>query len=98
MRSHWIVAAVLAVAPAAPSFAQQQQPDMRRQAEQMTATFTERYNKQDAGAIAGMFTNDAVRVSSADGTSSTGPQAIADSFKTQFKLGFNHMDLIVDQV
>jgi lipoprotein-anchoring transpeptidase ErfK/SrfK len=98
MRSHWIVAAILAVAPAAPSFAQQQQPDMRKQAEQMTATFTERYNKQDTAAIAGMFTKDAVRVSSADSATSTGPQAIAESFKTQFKLGFNHMDLIVDQV
>jgi ketosteroid isomerase-like protein len=98
MRSHWIVAAILAVAPAASSFAQQQQPDMRKQAEQMTATFSERYNKQDVGAIAGMFRKDAVRVSSADGATSTGPQAIAESFKTQFKLGFNHIDLIVDQV
>jgi lipoprotein-anchoring transpeptidase ErfK/SrfK/ketosteroid isomerase-like protein len=98
MRLHWIVAAILAVAPAAPSFAQQPQPDMRKQAEQMTATFSERYNKQDTAAIAGMFTKDAVRVSSADGATSTGPQAIAESFKTQFKLGFNHIDLIVDQV
>jgi lipoprotein-anchoring transpeptidase ErfK/SrfK len=39
-----------------------------------------------------------VRVSSTDGAASTGPQAIAESFKTQFKLGFNHIDLIVDQV
>ena len=98
MRSHWIVAAILVVAPSAASFAQQSHPDMRKQAEQMTATFGERYNKQDAAAIASMFTKDAVRVSSGDGATSTGPQAIAESFKTQFKLGFNHIDIIVDQV
>ena len=98
MRSHWIVAAILAVFPAASSFAQQSPLDMRKQVEQMTATFSERYNKQDAAALATMFVKDAVRVSSADGAASTGPQAIAESFKTQFKLGFNHIDLIVDQV
>jgi uncharacterized protein (TIGR02246 family) len=98
MRSHWIVAAILAVFPAASSFAQQSPLDMRKQVEQMTATFSERYNKQDAAALATMFVKDAVRVSSTDGAASTGPQAIAESFKTQFKLGFNHIDLIVDQV
>jgi uncharacterized protein (TIGR02246 family) len=71
---------------------------MRKQVEQMTATFSERYNKQDAAGLATMFVKDAVRVSSTDGAASTGPQAIAESFKTQFKLGFNHIDLIVDQV
>ena len=98
MRSHWIVAAILAVFPAASSFAQQSPLDMRKQVEQMTATFSERYNKQDAAGLATMFVKDAVRVSSTDGAASTGPQAIAESFKTQFKLGFNHIDLIVDQV
>ena len=98
MRSHWIVAAILAVFPAASSFAQQSPLDMRKQVEQMTATFSERYNKQDASGLATMFVKDAVRVSSTDGAASTGPQAIAESFKTQFKLGFNHIDLIVDQV
>jgi uncharacterized protein (TIGR02246 family) len=98
MRSHWIVAAILAVIPSASSLAQQSQLDMRKQAEQMTAVFSERYNKQDAAGIATMFTKDAVHVSSTDGAASTGPQAIAESFKTQFKLGFNHIDVIVDQV
>jgi uncharacterized protein (TIGR02246 family) len=98
MRSHWIVAAILAVFPAASSFAQQSLLDMRKQVEQMTATFSERYNKQDAAGLATMFVKDAVRVSSTDGAASTGPQAIAENFKTQFKLGFNHIDLIVDQV
>jgi lipoprotein-anchoring transpeptidase ErfK/SrfK/ketosteroid isomerase-like protein len=98
MRSHWIVAAILTVFPAASSFAQQSPLDMRKQVEQMTATFSERYNKQDAAGLATMFVKDAVRVSSTDGAASTGPQAIAENFKTQFKLGFNHIDLIVDQV
>jgi hypothetical protein len=67
MRSHWIVAAILTVFPAASSFAQQSPLDMRKQVEQMTATFSERYNKQDAAGLATMFVKDAVRVSSTDG-------------------------------
>jgi uncharacterized protein (TIGR02246 family) len=64
----------------------------------VVATFTERYNKQDAAAIASMFTKDAVRVSSAATAVSAGPQAIEETFKTQFAAGFNHIDLIVNQV
>jgi hypothetical protein len=45
-----------------------------------------------------MFTKDALRVSS-DGTAvSAGPQAIEDTFKTQFKTGLAHIELVVDQV
>jgi hypothetical protein len=45
-----------------------------------------------------MFTKDALQVSS-DGTAvSAGPQAIEDSFKTQFKPGLSHIEQVVDQV
>ena len=64
----------------------------------LAATFSERYNKQDAGAIANMFTKDAVRVTSGNSAPSVGPQAIEKIFKTQFEIGFRHIDLIIDQV
>jgi uncharacterized protein (TIGR02246 family) len=98
MRSRWIMSAILAIVPAAISFAQQSHLDTRQQIEQMVATFAERYNKQDAVAIASMFTTDAVRVSSAASAVGTGPQAIEEAFKTQFTTGFSHIDITVDQV
>jgi uncharacterized protein (TIGR02246 family) len=98
MRARWIVAVILGVVPAASASAQQSHLDTRRQIEQLAATFSERYNKQDAGAIAGMFTKDAVRVTSGSSAPSIGPQAIEKAFKTQFETGFRHIDLVVDQV
>src|SRR6478672_1160943 len=64
MRSRWIVAVILGIVPAASASAQQSHLDTRRQIEQLAATFSERYNKQDASAVASMFTKDAVRVTS----------------------------------
>jgi uncharacterized protein (TIGR02246 family) len=98
MRARWIVAVILGIVPAASASAQQSHLDTRRQIEQLAATFSERYNKQDAGAIAGMFTKDAVRVTSGISAPSVGPQAIEKTFKTQFETGFRHIDLVVDQV
>src|SRR5271169_4450647 len=97
MRARWIISAILAIVPTA-SFAQQSHLDTRHQIEQMVATFSERFNKQDAAAIASMFTKDAARVASAATAISTGPQGIEEAFKTQFELGFNHIELTVDQV
>jgi uncharacterized protein (TIGR02246 family) len=77
---------------------QQSHLDMRRQIEQLAATFSERYNKQDAGAIANMFTKDAVRVTSGNSAPSVGPQAIEKIFETQFESGYRHIELVVDQV
>ncbi len=95
MRSCWIISAILAIVPAAISFAQQSHLDTRQQIEQMVVIFADRYNKQDAAAIASMFTTDAMRVGSAVGA---GPQAIEETFKTQFTTGFSHIDMTVDQV
>jgi uncharacterized protein (TIGR02246 family) len=98
MRAHWIVSAILVIIPAGAPSAQQSHLDTRYQIEQMTATFTNHYNKQGGAALASMFTKDALRVSS-DGTAvSAGPQAIEESFNTQFKTGFAHIELMVDQV
>ena len=98
MRARWILCAILTVIPLASPSAQQSHLDTRSQIEQMVATFTESYNKQDAAALAGMFTKDAVRISSAGTAVSAGPLAIEETFKSQFAAGFNHIDLIVDQV
>jgi uncharacterized protein (TIGR02246 family) len=98
MRSRWIIAVVLAIVPSASASAQQSHVDTRRQIEQLAATFSERYNKQDASAIASMFTKDAVRVTSGVSAASVGPRAIEETFKTQFKSGFRHIDLVIDQV
>ena len=98
MRALWIISAILVILPAGSPSAQQSHLDTRYQIEQMAATFTEHYNKQDAAALASMFTKDALRVSS-DGTAvSAGPQAIEESFNTQFKAGLAHIELVVDQV
>ena len=51
MYSRWIFAVILGTFPAAAVSAQQSHLDMRRQIEQLAATFSERYNKQDAGAL-----------------------------------------------
>src|SRR4029077_1217692 len=64
MHPRWIFAVILGTFPAAAASAQQSHLDMRRQIEQLAATFSERYNKQDAGALANLFTKDAVRVTS----------------------------------
>jgi uncharacterized protein (TIGR02246 family) len=98
MYSRWIFAVILGSFPAAAASAQQSHLDMRRQIEQLAATFSERYNKQDAGALANMFTKDAVRVTSGVSAPSVGRQAIERTFKTQFESGFRHIDLVVDQV
>ena len=98
MHPRWILAVILGTFPAAVASAQQSHLDLRRQIEQLAATFSERYNKQDAGAIANMFTKDAVRVTSGNSAPSVGSQAIEKIFKTQFESGFRHIDLVVDQV
>ena len=98
MRAHWIVSLTLLILPAGSPSAQQSHLDTRSQIEQMTVAFTDNYNKQDAAALASMFTKDAARVSSDGIAVSTGPQAIEESFNTQFKTGFAHIELKVDQV
>ncbi len=98
MRARWIIAAILVIPPGSSPFAQQSHLDIRYQIEQAAATFAEHYNKQEAAALASMFTKDALRVS-LDGTVvSAGPQAIQESFEEQFKTGLAHLELRVDQV
>jgi len=93
MRAPWIIAAILLIPPAGSLSAQQSHLDIRSQIEQVAATFAEHYNKQDAAALASMFTKDALRFS-VDGTVvSAGLQAIEGSFKTQFETGLTHVSI-----
>jgi lipoprotein-anchoring transpeptidase ErfK/SrfK len=64
----------------------------------MVATFTQYYDKQDTAAIATMFTKDAVQISSDISAANSGPQAIEEFFKNQFKSGFGHIDRVIEQV
>ena len=93
----FVVVLSIVYSASATATAQQSHLDTRGQIEQLAATFTDRYNKQDAGAIASMFTKDAVRVTS-DSAASVGPRSIEESLETQFKIGFRHIDLAIDQV
>jgi hypothetical protein len=98
VRARWLVSTILVILPAGAPSAQQSHLDTHYQIEQMAAIFADHYNKQDAAALASMFTKDARQVSSDGTTVSAGPQAIEDSFKTQFKPGLSHIELVVDQV
>ena len=81
MYSRWIFAVILGSFPAAAASAQQSHLDMRRQIEQLAATFSERYNKQDAGALANMFTKDAVRVNIRRQRPERGPASDREDFQ-----------------
>jgi uncharacterized protein (TIGR02246 family) len=97
MRTGLILVVVLSVVYSASATAQQSDLDTRGQIEQLAATFSEHYNKQDAAAIASMFTKDAVRVTS-ESAASVGPRSIEETLKAQFETGFRHIDLAIDQV
>src|ERR1700746_2726555 len=92
MRTGLILVVVLSVVYSASATAQQSDLDTRGQIEQLAATFSEHYNKQDAAAIASMFTKDAVRVTS-ESAASVGPRSIEETLIAQFETGFRHIDL-----
>jgi hypothetical protein len=83
MRSLWSFGVILlALVHSVSASAQQSHPDTRVQIEQLAATFSERYKKQDAAAIAGMFTKDGVRVTSGLSAASVGPRSIEEAVQT----------------
>ena len=98
MRSCWVIGAILAVVPSVSAYAQQSHLDTRQQIEQMAKRFSDYYNNQDAAAIGDMFTKDAAQVSPGVNALSTGPEAVENTLKSQFKMGFSHIELVVDQV
>jgi ketosteroid isomerase-like protein len=84
-----VALAGLAISFALPTFAQDQNtvdPEVRQQIEAVLMKFDEAYNKNDAAAIAALYTQDAVRVMSweSEGGLASGQQAIEKWFAVQF--------------
>src|SRR5436190_14580303 len=96
MRLYSVIAAILVIVSSAPTSAQESHLDDRERIEQMAKRYSEYYNNQDAAAVASLFSKDGVRVS--PGVNAEGPDAIEDTLTTEFKLGFSHVDVTVDQV
>jgi ketosteroid isomerase-like protein len=90
MRLHVLLAlAALVIGFPAPALAQGQNtvdPEVRQQIEAVLMKFDEAYNKNDAAAIAALYTQDAVRVMSweSEGGLASGQQAIEKWFAVQF--------------
>jgi hypothetical protein len=56
MRARWLISAILVILLAGSLSAQQSHLETDYQIEQMAATFADHNNKQDAAALASMFT------------------------------------------
>ena len=74
-------------------------PGVRKAVEGISAAYKEHFNKQDAVALAGLFTEDGVLIAqSPEGLVNSGTQAIVQRYKSLFKIGFTQADTKVDQV
>jgi uncharacterized protein (TIGR02246 family) len=74
-------------------------PGVRKAVEGISAAYKEHFNKQDAVALAGLFTKDGVLIAqSPEGLVNSGTQAIVQRYKSLFKSGFTKADTKVDQV
>jgi uncharacterized protein (TIGR02246 family) len=99
MRSPWTISPLAALCFAASASAQQVDQSTQQQIKELVATYAEKFNKQDAAGIAGLYTTDGVLVSSAQKAVKSGPQEIEQFYQSgAFKSGMNHVDLTVDQV
>src|SRR6476469_6935025 len=74
-------------------------PAVRKAVEGISAAYAAHFNKQDAVALAGVFTKDGVLIAqSPEGLVSSGTQAIVQRYKSLFKSGFTKAATKVDQV
>jgi ketosteroid isomerase-like protein len=85
----------LAISFALPTFAQQKEtvdPEVRQQIEAVLMKFDEAFNKNDAAAIAALFTRDAVEVLGWEtgGGAASGQQAIEKRYAINASAGFNN--------
>jgi len=94
MRLRWVLP-IVAIAFALPVSAQQVDQDVRRQIERIGAMYAEHYNKQDAPALAALYTKDGVLV--ARGVVKSGTQALVEFYERIFQSGTNHLESTVDQ-
>jgi ketosteroid isomerase-like protein len=85
------ILSIILVSLSAPAFADD--ADLKKQMDQLNASFMESFNKQDAASIASNFTADAIAVNQ------YGPHTnIAQYYEGIFKLGTLQEETTVDQV
>jgi uncharacterized protein (TIGR02246 family) len=74
-------------------------PAVRKAVEGISAAYAAHFNKQDAIALAGLFTKDGVLIAqSPEGLVNSGTPAIVQRYKSLFKSGFIKASTKVDQV
>ena len=74
-------------------------PAVRKAVEGISAAYAAHFNKQDAVALAELFTKDGVLIAqSPEGLVNSGTQAIVQRYKSLFKSGFTKASTKVDQV
>jgi hypothetical protein len=74
-------------------------PAVRKAVEGISAAYAAHFNKQDAVALAGLFTKDGVLIAqSPEGLVNSGTSAIVQRYKSLFKSGFTKASTKVDQV
>jgi uncharacterized protein (TIGR02246 family) len=104
MKIRWLTAlAAFAIGFAVPVVAQEQNtvdPEVRQQIEAVLAKYHEAYNKNDAAAIATLYTADAVEVFEKDaaGGVASGLEAIEKRYAEQFASNPSKLSLTVIQV
>jgi uncharacterized protein (TIGR02246 family) len=100
MRSSGTISAIAAIAFATTASAQQGDQQLRQQIEPVVAAYQDAVNKQDAAAVAGLWTKDGQYVSPfSQPLVKNGPQEIEKSYGNTFKSIKNyHVVINLDQV
>jgi uncharacterized protein (TIGR02246 family) len=99
MRSRWIISLIAVFGLAVPASAQQPDQSIRQQIEKIVTAYIGNFDKQDAAAIAGLYTKDAVLVTGPSAPNvKNGQQEIEPSTQNLFKMGYNHDEAGIDQV
>jgi uncharacterized protein (TIGR02246 family) len=97
MRYVWIISAIAGLSLAiSTASAQQVDQTTRQQLEQLRASFSERWNKQDAAGIAKLYTQDAVLMTGRAPYVKTGTQ-IEQNYTDNFKRGIIHNEAKIIQ-
>jgi ketosteroid isomerase-like protein len=74
--------------------AQADDADLKKQADQLTTSYIENFNKQDAAGLVALWATDAIFVNIVTGPGKPAPNV----YETMFKSGLNHLESSVDQV
>ena len=99
MKSLQWTLAIVAAAFVVPASAQLVDPSLIAGVDRIFATYTEGFKKEDASAVAEVFTTDGVLLSqSPNGAVNSGTQAIAQRYESIFKLGANNISITRSQL